>query len=43
MLVIGDYLVLYRVVGRDVTIVRVVHGARDLAGLFESEPFLPSS
>ena len=34
MLSVGDYLVLYRVAGTDVEIVRVVHGARRLAGLF---------
>lgn len=30
MLVEGNYLILYRVASRDVDIVRVVHGARDL-------------
>jgi len=31
---VGAYLVFYRVDDEDVRIVRVVHGARDLAGLF---------
>jgi toxin ParE1/3/4 len=35
VLTIGDYLALYRVLGADVEIVRVVHGARRLAGLFD--------
>jgi len=35
MLTVGDYLVLYRVLGADAEIVRVVHGARRLAGLFD--------
>jgi toxin ParE1/3/4 len=35
MLVVDDYVVLYRVTGTDVEIVRVVHGARRLAGLFD--------
>ena len=39
MLIVGDYLVLYKVEGSDVIIVRVVHGARDLAALFDIEPF----
>jgi toxin ParE1/3/4 len=30
----GSYLVLYRQVGADVEIVRVVHGARDVPSLF---------
>jgi toxin ParE1/3/4 len=34
-LVIGDYLALYRVVGGNVEIVRVVHGARQLKDLFD--------
>ena len=38
MLVIGDYLALYRVSDGDVEVVRVVHGARRLEGLFDSEP-----
>ena len=38
MLVIGDYLVLYRVNANDVNIVRVIHGARQLAGLFDIGP-----
>jgi toxin ParE1/3/4 len=33
LLVIDDYLVFYRAKGRDVEIVRVVHGARRLEGL----------
>jgi toxin ParE1/3/4 len=35
MLTLGDYLILYRVLGANVEIVRVVHGARRLAGLFD--------
>jgi len=35
MLTIGDYLILYRVVGADAEVVRVVHGARRLKGLFD--------
>ncbi len=38
MLIIGDYLAPYRIDGPDVDIVRVVHGARQLEGLFDSEP-----
>ena len=34
MLVVGDYVVLYRIDGGDVAIVRVVHGARQLKALF---------
>jgi toxin ParE1/3/4 len=34
MLVVGDHLVLYRVTETGVEIVRVVHGARRLEGLF---------
>ena len=37
VLVVGDYLALYRVVGADAEIVRVVHGARRLQGLFDIE------
>lgn len=33
-LVSGSYLLLYRIVGDDVEIVRAVHGRRDLYGLF---------
>ena len=33
-LVSGSYLLLYRVVGDDIEIVRAVHGRRDLYGLF---------
>jgi len=36
MLVIGEYLALYRIRGADVQIVRVAHGARRLEGLFET-------
>jgi len=39
MLIVGDYLILYKVTEADVTIVRVVHGARDLSALFDLEPF----
>ncbi len=38
MLVVDDYLVLYRVDGSDAEIVRIVHGARRLAGLFDVDP-----
>lgn len=38
MLVVGDYLVLYRLAAGDVEIVRIVHGARRLEGLFDKEP-----
>ncbi len=34
MLVIGDYIVLYRIDGADAVVVRVVHGARQLKDLF---------
>lgn len=37
MLVVGDHLILYRLQGVNVEIVRVVHGARRLAGLFGDE------
>ncbi|TCS15507.1 type II toxin-antitoxin system RelE/ParE family toxin [Caulobacter sp. BK020] len=37
MLVIGGYLALYRILGADIQIVRVVHGARRLEGLFEAQ------
>lgn len=33
-LVSGSYLLLYRILGDDIEIVRVVHGRRDLYGLF---------
>jgi toxin ParE1/3/4 len=33
-LVSGSYLLLYRIVGDDIEIVRAVHGRRDLYGLF---------
>jgi toxin ParE1/3/4 len=36
-IVVGRYLVLYRVGPDSVDIVRVVHGARDLSGLLERE------
>lgn len=32
---VGDYIILYRVVPNRLEIVRVVHGARDLGGLFD--------
>ena len=38
MLIVDDYVALYRVNGADVEIIRIVHGARRLAGLFDSEP-----
>lgn len=31
---VGEYLVLYRILTKEVEIVRVVHGRRDLRGLF---------
>ena len=34
MLVEGKYLLFYRVVGREVEVLRVVHGSRDLPKLF---------
>ncbi len=34
MLIVGDYVVLYRVHDEDIAIVRVVHGARKLEDLF---------
>ena len=37
MLTVEDYLVLYRVRGSDVEIVRIVHGARRLEGLFADD------
>ena len=38
MLVVGDSLVLYRFRKDGVQIVRVVHGARQLEGLFDADP-----
>ena len=35
-LVSGNYLVLYRVIGGSVEVVRVLHGARNLKALFEN-------
>jgi|SRR5580700_820703 toxin ParE1/3/4 len=32
---VGDYLIFYRVDAAQITIVRVVHGARDLAAIFD--------
>lgn len=32
---VGDYVVLYRVDANDAVVARVVHGSRDLEGLFE--------
>jgi toxin ParE1/3/4 len=34
-IVVGEYLALYRVVGFDAVIVRIVHGARQLRELFD--------
>lgn len=34
-LTVGRYLILYRIVGEVVEVVRFVHGSRDLGGLFE--------
>ena len=36
-LVSGNYLVLYRVMGESVEVVRVLHGARNLNALFEND------
>lgn len=33
--VVGRYLVLYRVVGEHVDIVRIIHGAREITGLLD--------
>ncbi len=38
VLVVGDYLALYRIGAAGVQIVRVVHGARQLEGLFDPTP-----
>jgi toxin ParE1/3/4 len=35
MLTIGDYLILYRVINAGAEVVRIVHGARRLEGLFD--------
>lgn len=32
---VGDYILFYQVAGRTVTVVRVLHGSRDLESLFE--------
>lgn len=37
ILVVGDYLALYRIMGDSAEIVRVVHGARALKALFDIE------
>ncbi|MCA8927125.1 MAG: type II toxin-antitoxin system RelE/ParE family toxin [Alphaproteobacteria bacterium] len=37
LLTFRSYLILYRVTGPDVEIVRVVHGARHLPGMFEPD------
>ncbi|MBC7667675.1 MAG: type II toxin-antitoxin system RelE/ParE family toxin [Gemmatimonadaceae bacterium] len=37
MLVIGGYLALYRLRGDGALIVRVVHGAQEIEGLFETD------
>lgn len=34
----GPYLIVYRIVGDIVQVLRIVHGARDLNQLFESDP-----
>lgn len=31
---VGEYVIIYRIGGDDVLILRVVHGSRDIAGLF---------
>jgi toxin ParE1/3/4 len=36
-LISGNYLILYRVLGDDVGIVRVLHGARNLSALFKGD------
>ncbi len=33
-LAVGDYILFYQVAGRTVTVVRVLHGSRDLESLF---------
>jgi toxin ParE1/3/4 len=38
MLVVHNYLVLYRIGDSDVQVVRVVHGARQMEGLFDVDP-----
>ncbi|TAL03806.1 MAG: type II toxin-antitoxin system RelE/ParE family toxin [Rhodospirillaceae bacterium] len=38
MLIVDDYVVLHRVDGTNVEIVRVVHGARRLQDVFDDEP-----
>jgi toxin ParE1/3/4 len=37
-LVVGRYLILYRVGPDSVDILRIVHGARDLGGLLDKDP-----
>lgn len=37
MLTVEDYLILYRIKGTGAQIVRVLHGARRLKGLFDLE------
>ncbi|MGE3475730.1 MAG: type II toxin-antitoxin system RelE/ParE family toxin [Rhodospirillaceae bacterium] len=37
ILVLDDYIILYRVTGTDPEIVRIVHGARRLEGLFDTD------
>jgi toxin ParE1/3/4 len=37
ILVVDDYIILYRVNGADTEIVRIVQGARRLEGLFDTE------
>ncbi len=37
MLVVDDYIILYRVNGTDTEIVRIVHGARRLEDLFDTD------
>lgn len=32
--IVGDYVILYRVVGEDILILHVTHGHRDIEGLF---------
>ncbi|MEJ0052836.1 MAG: type II toxin-antitoxin system RelE/ParE family toxin [Methylovirgula sp.] len=37
-LVVGNYVVLYRLAGEGVEVVRIVHGARELQRLFDVTP-----
>ena len=37
VLSIGNYLIFYRIIGSDVEVVRVLHGARDIPAAFDDE------